>query len=1193
MDKDKRINISGTTFLNIGKKEESSGSKLRYTDRMKIGEGGQAEVYKVFDKHLNTYRAMKIIHPIFSSNKEFIKFYKNEVKITSQLNYPGIVKVYDADLEDDKLFIMMDFVEGKNLSQIKKIPESIACLIISKIAETLDYAHKASINYDNHYVEGVVHGDIKPENVVIRKDGEVMIMDFGLATVNHPSLSKHTTTLGTLAYSASEIFNNHRPTAKSDLYALGITLYKLLSGKNGFENSSQMDIINRKAHDFTEDIPRGEFPDRIFKIIDKATKNEPNERYDSALEFKQNIDDYLNDNYMIQGSYKNIIGAYFNFNLEPQKKEQPKPKPIFHEEKNQPIEKPKTVEEEEKAELPENDYPEYDYSENGNGNGKGKNILLISLLTVFSLVIIYLLLNQFVFTKNKDRFKGTIQINNPQKIEAEIELNGNIVEKISKIKEKITVNEKGKYYLTIIAKGFKDKNYEFTLSDEENYFPVDYNPDSIEKSKTKVAKKQTKPKQSTKAQKTETKKPSKKTDKKKIEPAKPKHIFCELTINNPQKIRADVFFDNKKIGKLTKLTHQFSLEIKKTGKFEVSIRNNKREHFKELISLSPNDKYPEITYNPQVYKISILNQNNLDAKVKLDGKKKGELKKDGEITEFEFLKPTEIIVEISDNEKKYIPYSQTVQLQEGNQSVAIEYNPELNEKYILLIDNPNNLSAKIKFKDEIIDFEGSFQRGFKDENLFEIEISSNGYEVSKLVVNFSQSNPFSINYAPVPEKSILFITNLPVNANIKITDKNGIVVSEVKSKSKSIEIPDLNFGELYHIEIKKFPVYELKTYKKTITKGKNAIEYTGGKIFGNIIFEPSLNKEILHYTKIFLNDKRISSKTSITDIVPGKYELVLNIIIDEFNRRITKQITVKPSSEGDTIVKLDIDLVEIKASEKGTQLSVGAYKIGIAPKTIPFTGSTMETFTAVFPNGKVEKKTLNPQINRYHLFKFKSPIAEKYYASADSLLTEYKIDKNNSGNSDILTTADQKLQKAIEADKSFSEAYIQRLYILSEMMKNAIDENNKDLVDIMLNKMGKHKNSALEYVDSSLKKSLIYGLIGKSKFQYAFALLKGQQKVAYLKKECILDLEIFFQERKKISNLENISTSQCLDLDEAQCHLAMTYQAIWEINSSNEYKIKAVKAWKNAKLSPISVGKKRLENPLKRLKISWRRKLND
>ena len=317
-------NVTGTNMLHLDNKIKKINSKERFTQRVKIGSGGQADAYKVYDSHLKIYRSMKIMKSQFVTNKKFVKLYKREVNITSQLNYPNIVKVYDAGTEDNQLFIIMDYVDGKSLNKIENLPESIAAMVVSRVAEALDYAHNAVVSYEGQTIHGIIHRDIKPGNLMVNKDGEIMIMDFGLSKAIAPiSESTSGNVYGTLAYISPEQIDNKEVDHRSDLYSLGVTLYKLISGKTHFENNSYTEILKKKSlYSYKELINQSELSPELFKIISKATELNKEDRYESSQEFKDDLDKFIKENYDITAKYKNVLGAFFNFGIEPKKIEE-------------------------------------------------------------------------------------------------------------------------------------------------------------------------------------------------------------------------------------------------------------------------------------------------------------------------------------------------------------------------------------------------------------------------------------------------------------------------------------------------------------------------------------------------------------------------------------------------------------------------------------------------------------------------------------------------------------------------------------------------------------------------------------------------------------------------------------------------------------------------------------------------------
>ena len=206
-----------------------------------IGEGGMSEVYLVQD-NLDRQFALKTLSANLSRDSNFRERFKQEAKIMSTLYHSNIVQLHSYFEEDDRFCLVMEYVEGGSLKdlirKIGPIPEERALKIFSQVAGALSYAHE----------KGVIHRDIKPSNIMIGKDDEVKVMDFGIARMaESPGLTRTGTQMGTLIYmSPEQIRDSKHIDSKSDVYSLGVTLYEMLTGKSPYDETTESDFDIRE-----------------------------------------------------------------------------------------------------------------------------------------------------------------------------------------------------------------------------------------------------------------------------------------------------------------------------------------------------------------------------------------------------------------------------------------------------------------------------------------------------------------------------------------------------------------------------------------------------------------------------------------------------------------------------------------------------------------------------------------------------------------------------------------------------------------------------------------------------------------------------------------------------------------------------------------------------------------------------------
>lgn len=251
----------------------------------RLGAGGLGVVYEV--RHLISQRreALKILHPEQSSTPEMVERFKREVQTLAALNHVNIAALHNAFYHDGQLAMVMEFVEGQTLRDLRvkgevTLPQALD--YIGQILRALVYAHE----------RGVVHRDIKPTNVMIAAGGVVKLLDFGIAITSHSGeLTQPGYLLGSINYMSPEQINGSKATARSDLYAVGVTLYELLTGRLPVNGNSAYEImighvqqIPLPPHQIAPQIP---IP--VSDAIMRALAKDPAQRFGSADEFLRAI----------------------------------------------------------------------------------------------------------------------------------------------------------------------------------------------------------------------------------------------------------------------------------------------------------------------------------------------------------------------------------------------------------------------------------------------------------------------------------------------------------------------------------------------------------------------------------------------------------------------------------------------------------------------------------------------------------------------------------------------------------------------------------------------------------------------------------------------------------------------------------------------------------------------------------------
>ncbi len=257
---------------------------LHYKILEKLGEGGMGVVYKAQDSKLQRLVALKFLPPHVAENPEEKARFIQEAQAASALSHPNVTTIYGIEESPEGLFISMEFVEGHTL---KKIAEKES----PSIKRILDIAIHVSEGLNAAHRKGIVHRDIKSDNIMVTQDGQVKIMDFGLARVEGVEhLTETGSTLGTAAYMSPEQAQGEEVDQRSDIFSFGVVLYELLTGRLPFRGEHIPAIIYSILNENPEPVVRYKInvPEGLQRIVDKALEKDREERY-------QHIDDLLAD----------------------------------------------------------------------------------------------------------------------------------------------------------------------------------------------------------------------------------------------------------------------------------------------------------------------------------------------------------------------------------------------------------------------------------------------------------------------------------------------------------------------------------------------------------------------------------------------------------------------------------------------------------------------------------------------------------------------------------------------------------------------------------------------------------------------------------------------------------------------------------------------------------------------------------
>jgi eukaryotic-like serine/threonine-protein kinase len=259
-----------------------------------IGEGGNATVYKVWNETLEVHRAIKVLK--MTGNKEARERFMTEAKILADISHPNIVQIYNLGFFDQTPFIEMEYIDGvpikKLISQNKLIAMPAAASIAYFVCQALYYAHTKDYTLYGNVYHGLIHRDIKPDNIVISKDGLVKLMDFGIARPSEVSL--HTVgakIMGTLVYLSPEQLNGTNLDHRSDIFSLGCVLYEMITGERAYPQKTLVDLVQKKT--------KGEYkpveacgipiPDQMVKVVKTAMALTPESRFETASDFAHEL----------------------------------------------------------------------------------------------------------------------------------------------------------------------------------------------------------------------------------------------------------------------------------------------------------------------------------------------------------------------------------------------------------------------------------------------------------------------------------------------------------------------------------------------------------------------------------------------------------------------------------------------------------------------------------------------------------------------------------------------------------------------------------------------------------------------------------------------------------------------------------------------------------------------------------------
>ena len=277
----------------------------RYLIQSLVGVGGMANVYRGVDEKTGNAIAVKVLKEEFLDNEELVRRFKNESKAISILDHPNIVKVYDVSVTDRLQYIVMEYVDGITLKEYLKQRGGALTW-----KETVHFATQVLRALQHAHSKGIIHRDVKPQNIMLLADGSIKMMDFGIARFSRAqSQTVSDKAIGSVHYISPEQAKGDKTDARTDIYSVGVMLYEMLSGKLPFDGDGAVSIaimqISDKAKPLSQVAPN--VPQGLCQITEKAMEKEPEKRYQSAREMLEAIEEFKhNPSIRFEYEYRNM-----------------------------------------------------------------------------------------------------------------------------------------------------------------------------------------------------------------------------------------------------------------------------------------------------------------------------------------------------------------------------------------------------------------------------------------------------------------------------------------------------------------------------------------------------------------------------------------------------------------------------------------------------------------------------------------------------------------------------------------------------------------------------------------------------------------------------------------------------------------------------------------------------------------------
>lgn len=253
-----------------------------------IGSGGMANVYKALCHRLNRYDAVKIMRDDTAANEELRRRFRAESQAVAMLSHPNIVSVYDVSHSEDVEYIVMELIDGITLKEYMRKKG------ILEPSEVLDFTMQTAKALEHAHSKGIIHRDIKPQNIMLLKDGMLKVADFGIASLDNDFEENKSEAVGSVHYIAPEQARGAAPDARSDIYSLGIVMYEMLTGKLPYVGQSDVEVavkhMNTDPVSPREIVP--DIPEELERICLKAMDSDINDRYQTAGQLLSDLEQY-------------------------------------------------------------------------------------------------------------------------------------------------------------------------------------------------------------------------------------------------------------------------------------------------------------------------------------------------------------------------------------------------------------------------------------------------------------------------------------------------------------------------------------------------------------------------------------------------------------------------------------------------------------------------------------------------------------------------------------------------------------------------------------------------------------------------------------------------------------------------------------------------------------------------------------